>query len=244
MPSTATITAFYSFVANTKARATQVNNNFDVFRGHILPVSAVTQTASDGLYDLGSNEYRWRNLYTTGLDSTAGASYDFKINGSTIGSIKALGYQGLSYNARGQTTTAAREQFAVSAGFSFSVTGAATSAITGTTLTISTIGRPVIVGLMNDNSTSLGQLNMVNSSTNTASRFDWSLMRNGTTVSVYSITRNGNSGAPINDAPWTIKFIDLAPTLSSAVYHIGVNAFNTSDRLVITNLRAYAYEMT
>lgn len=242
MPSTATITAFYNFTANTKARASQVNNNFDVFRGHILPISTVTQTASDVLYDLGSSEYRWRNAYIAGLDTTAGSSYDFKIGGSTVGSIKALGYQGLSYNARGQTTTAAREQFAVSAAFNFSVTGAATSAITGSTLTISTIGRPVIVGLMNDQSTNLGQLNMTGS-TSGGSRFDWSLMRNGTTVSVYSLNRTGNTGSPINDSPCNLKFIDLAPTLTAAVYHIGVNCVNAGDRVVITNLKAYAYEM-
>lgn len=46
MPSTATITAFYTFTANTKARASLVNANFDIFRGHLLPLSPSTQTES------------------------------------------------------------------------------------------------------------------------------------------------------------------------------------------------------
>lgn len=67
MPSSATITAFYNFSANTKARASQVNANFDVFRGHVIPVHVSTATSADNTYDLGSSEYRWRNGYINAL---------------------------------------------------------------------------------------------------------------------------------------------------------------------------------
>lgn len=64
MPSTATITAFYSFTAGTVIRSAYVNANFSNFRGHIIPVHPTAETAGTTMsYDLGSTEYRWRNVY-------------------------------------------------------------------------------------------------------------------------------------------------------------------------------------
>lgn len=63
MPATATITAYYNFTAGTKAKASQVQNNFDVERGHKIPVNTSTATAADNTYDLGSTDYQWANLY-------------------------------------------------------------------------------------------------------------------------------------------------------------------------------------
>lgn len=64
MPSNATITSYYTFSANTKARASQVNFNFSIYRGHNIPIDPNTATGSDNNYNLGSKEYRWANLYT------------------------------------------------------------------------------------------------------------------------------------------------------------------------------------
>jgi len=84
MPSSATITAFYNFTANTKARATQVNNNFDVLRGHIIPIDPNTSTAATTVtYDLGSTEYRWRTGYFREVD--------FKSNTSTGQALQIVG---------------------------------------------------------------------------------------------------------------------------------------------------------
>jgi hypothetical protein len=83
MPSTATITAFYSFTANTKARATQVNTNFSNFRGHIVAIDPNTIAASNDTYDLGSTEYRWRTGYFRNID--------FKSNTSTGQALQVIG---------------------------------------------------------------------------------------------------------------------------------------------------------
>lgn len=103
MPSSATITAFYNFTANTKARATQVNNNFDVLRGHIIPIDPNTSTAATTVtYDLGSTEYRWRTGYFREIDLKSntttshgfygsGGQIDVKIYNSTLGSFKSDG---------------------------------------------------------------------------------------------------------------------------------------------------------
>lgn len=63
MPASATITSFYTFTANTKARASEVNTNFSNFRGHSIPIDPNTTTAIDNTYDLGSTSWRWRNAY-------------------------------------------------------------------------------------------------------------------------------------------------------------------------------------
>ena len=64
MPSSNTITAFNTFVAGTKARAEQVNTNFSVFRGYIIPVDPTSSAAVSGFnYGLGTATYRWGDSY-------------------------------------------------------------------------------------------------------------------------------------------------------------------------------------
>jgi len=60
-----TITSFYTFTPDTKARSTEVNTNFNNYRGSILPVNTDTQTASDNTHDLGVSDHRWANAYIT-----------------------------------------------------------------------------------------------------------------------------------------------------------------------------------
>lgn len=63
MPSSDTITTWNVFSPDTLARSAQVNSNFDVFRGHLLPVNPNATGAIDNTYDLGSSNYKWRKLY-------------------------------------------------------------------------------------------------------------------------------------------------------------------------------------
>jgi hypothetical protein len=63
MPSTATITAFYSFSPLTTIRSAEVNANFSNFRGHFVPIEADTATASHLEHDLGATDHAWRGLY-------------------------------------------------------------------------------------------------------------------------------------------------------------------------------------
>lgn len=63
MPDIATVTAFYLMVARSKARATQANYNWALFRGHSIPIEADTAAASDNEHDLGATDHRWRNSY-------------------------------------------------------------------------------------------------------------------------------------------------------------------------------------
>lgn len=63
MPSTATITSYFTFSAPSRARATQVNNNFMNHRGHLIPINTDTATASNNTHDIGSTDHLYRNAY-------------------------------------------------------------------------------------------------------------------------------------------------------------------------------------
>lgn len=58
-----TITVYNTFVAGTKARATEVNQNFDNYRGHLVPIEEDTAAASDGTHNLGAPDHEWKSLY-------------------------------------------------------------------------------------------------------------------------------------------------------------------------------------
>lgn len=68
MPSTATITSYYSFTALTTIRSSEVNANFSNYRGHLIPIDPDTSTAATTLtYDLGSSDHAWQNVYAKGM---------------------------------------------------------------------------------------------------------------------------------------------------------------------------------
>lgn len=115
MPSTATITSsdLYEFVSSTKAKAEQVNSNFNIWRGNIIPVDASLSSAvNDFSYGLGSSEYRWGESYIRSINfgdtaaawklqgsTTVGSDFDFLYNGSTVASLYQDGtMNGLNIN--------------------------------------------------------------------------------------------------------------------------------------------------
>lgn len=124
MPSSATITTFYNFSPNTKARATEVNANFNVFRGHLINVDPNTATSTDLTYDLGADTHRWRTGYVQDIDlrtststatllfsgdtaATLGA-FKFSIEGTEAFRVKDTGGfvpYGKSFKFQGNTTT-------------------------------------------------------------------------------------------------------------------------------------------
>lgn len=54
----------YNFVSLTLARAAQVNENFQWFRGHYLPITqSGTWANTTSVMDLGSVAFKWRKLY-------------------------------------------------------------------------------------------------------------------------------------------------------------------------------------
>jgi len=97
MPSTATITSFNEFSANTLIRSSEVNANFDIFRGHIIPVDPNTGTSINATYDIGSTDYQWRNAYFSG---------ELLLNGSTLSSAPSYTKTATGSFTSGITVTA------------------------------------------------------------------------------------------------------------------------------------------
>lgn len=66
MPSSATITSsqFTDFVPLTRIKSAEVDSNFNIWRGHNIPVDPNTSSAATTrTYDLGSSDYRWNKVH-------------------------------------------------------------------------------------------------------------------------------------------------------------------------------------
>jgi hypothetical protein len=223
MPSNATITAFYNFSPNTKARASQVQNNFDVFRGHLLPVHPSTSTSADNTYDLGSTNYRWKNGYLNNVFSTATFSNNFYQGQTTSGwriynetttndGDLYFSYGGNIANVfpktQGFTLSAATGKIAVSntitaslANFGGSSSGA--FLISGSTVTLSCISGIVELGLMDigiASSMTAEESYILYGNVVTAGsanvRIAFSM--NGNLVSNYYMSMEGNNSGPVS----------------------------------------------
>jgi hypothetical protein len=163
VPATATITTFFYFNAGNKALSAEINANFSNLRGHFLPIDPTSSSASNANYDLGSDDHRWMTTYVKEIDlvsstSTASLSiagdialtfgaFEFNIEGVEKFKITKDGFSGVKVSPTGYTSTALRNQFAVSSSFNISAPTTAASLVTGSTITISTSGRPVKFGI-------------------------------------------------------------------------------------------------
>ena len=94
MPST--ITAYKTFAADTKARASEVNTNFSNYRGISLPIEESTVSASHLVHGLGTSEHRWGSSYVKDL-SFGDTGGTWLISPSTInGGDLDIKFQGVS----------------------------------------------------------------------------------------------------------------------------------------------------
>jgi hypothetical protein len=268
MPASTTITAFYTFTANTKARASEINNNFSNFRGHLIPIDPNTQTASDNSYDLGSASWRWKDIYFAG--SSYGDDYfgnSFAIYGSTttsnsliqnggsdlqvlIGSVTSAVFtaSGLSGNhlIDGSVTKnkiAATGDYVFS-GSSGSVAATGSSGIqtlTAMNITITTYGRPVCIAV----SGSLDQTMLSLGSSIISSTFR--IYRSSTQIdsATYSQTLYTSTTFILNESisyPLNQVFFD-APSAGTHSYRFAiVNSFNWT-RSRVNGCVATIYEL-
>lgn len=100
----ATVTAFYTFTPNTTAKSAEVNNNFSVFRGSVLPIGSATAAAVDNAYDVGSSTYRFLNGYFAGAvyfgEANTTGGWRIKI-GDTTTELVFQSYSSTAYVTRG-----------------------------------------------------------------------------------------------------------------------------------------------
>jgi hypothetical protein len=164
-----------------------MNTNFSVFRGHILPLDPNTATSINNTYDLGSSEYNWRRVYTKGL-----------------------------YLPSGYSSTAAISGIAATAKINASIYTTTSTPIAGSTLTISTTGRPVEYALFGS-----GGLGTVQTGAGaTASNFAFcTLFRDGSSIAVISVYWP-LSEPSFTHPPGGFRFIDTTVAAGTYKYHI------------------------
>lgn len=259
MPSSATITAFYSFAANTRARASQVQANFDNMRGHVLPIEPLTATSSNILYDIGSDEHRWRTGYFKTLDfdrntSTSSAIIEadtatttsevvYKINGTEVGRMLATGFRTNKAAISGETTAAAQNGLAKA----FVSTTNGVTTWTAAAAQITTRGGPVLYGI------SGLQLAMTTPGTTgaltmTGAYIEVDVYRDTTTSVVYS-ARHGtadtlwNTGVFLSTSTGysqylNIGFTDIDPSCTAGAHSYYVRITKLATNLTFAGLTA------
>lgn len=264
MPSTATITAFYSFTANTKAKASQVNTNFSNFRGHIVAIDPNTTTAINETYDLGSTEYRWRTGYfreidlksntTTGQSlqivgdtSSGNGKFNFHIGSTIPAQVTNNGFEGYLYGSLnkpiGITTTASYGQISKTVITEFFSSGGG-SYITGLSITHQSFGRPIEVMLKANTGVGDIALNAVTATVNFACIVTFILYRSSTVVD--SITY-GSGGITVSSSyPFHMGHIvlyDFSAPSGSNLYRIKVSTENSNASLYISSANCYVREI-
>ncbi len=185
MPELATITSFYSFTSGTKARAAQVNSNFSAFRGHIVPIDPNTQTCINNTYDLGSSDYYWKTGYIKTL-------YRAPVDSTATAAVN--GFAASSYASGGPI-----------------IGSAAAFHIAGSTCTVTTIGRPVMLNFFNNSTTGAfiagGQKN---------TSFVLGLIRDGITLTSEAFSINETNTSIIVSGVGTFDFVAAGAHVYSA----------------------------
>ena len=215
MPSTATITSFYSFSAGNVIRSSEVNTNFSNFRGHLLPINTDTATASNREHDLGASDHAWRKFYlqynhfylndtvTSSDNPPAGfISYYFKADGnaytrdSSGTETNVSGTQVATATQSGIVSTATTQSFGGEKKFVGGIAGyIETSLETGTAATIST---PTFIKRFSSTLTSIAQITAPSTSSEriiiltNASGADMSVLNSATATSAAIITGTGS----------------------------------------------------
>lgn len=257
MPSAATITAFYNFSANTKARASQVTNNFDVFRGHIIPVHVSTATSANNTYDLGSSEYRWRNGYIKNLNlGETTASWDIVDSAASGGDllIRKNGVEKFRIDSTGifvpyalgstasagpgqiglSTTTTAGAITLTPAGVFYTISSAA--------LTIQTTGKPVFIQLIGSTSNAAAT-GFEPASSTAGSAFIWLQIQRGSSR-LYGHAMRVNNTLTRRDLLTNPIWIDTPPA-GTYTYRVGAftEAGATGCSITFDNFNIFAKEI-
>lgn len=267
MPSLATVSSFYIFSPSTKARASQVNHNFDLFRGHLLPIDPTAQSGSDQTYDLGVDPYRWRVAYSKywSTSISLGASNVFSAasdgtfswdkSGSTACSFSPTFFRGQNAKSQDPTTTASYGGLAASLAINFTVTG--DGFIAGSTCTISTNGRPTWIGLQSVGPTGAACEVAIEPNTSLPSAFSnfvltWYYEGGSTEL---AISRIGSGYAGAGAATTTGKNFSYPPNCIGHIFplaagthtiqlHVDTTATSLAQfDLVFRNVRVIAFEL-
>jgi len=251
-----TVTAFYTFSSGSKAQSAQVNNNFDVFRGDMIPVNSDTQTASDLTHDLGHTGHRWKDGYFeriilagdtsagTSIGTTSTGNISFTVGNSVASIIPVGGIAQLSPNRLDIGTVSAAwggVAFSANNTISANMGGGTYRDIVNSTLTLTTVGRPVIYTCVGNvdgafPTTGGGSFSEINL-TSTIYRFF--LLRNDSAVSSCQFLMNSTSSFPVN----SMQFVDVNAPAGTHNYSLQMFGTNSNTVLVVNRVGFLCYEV-
>lgn len=149
-----TITSYITFSPATKAKSEEVNSNFLNHRGTLLPINEDTATASENTHDLGSTDHRWKDFYAN-KHIIGDPTYANKVRTETTGSMifERNTTTSAELQANGFTPISVQSRRAISASTGDWTTGNTStvntfSDVTNLSVSITTTGKPVYIGLM------------------------------------------------------------------------------------------------
>jgi hypothetical protein len=247
-----TITGYNTFAANTKARSSEVNENFSNHRSTLLPINADTQTASDLSHDLGSTEHRWRDIYADKLylagDTTAGIYFKSTSTGNSAfysGNVKML-------EAHTAVAMILKQNKSVSGGAAGTDGNATTSSWTNiTTSTITCHGGDIFVTLVpGENTSTAGYLGVQGNGANPSSfRGEYRILKDSITVyqtRLYLQITGATSTLALNsiDIPCgAITYIDTDATAGTHEYDFQLRDASPAGELTgVSRIRLYCRE--
>jgi len=264
-----TITAFHSFTANTKAKASQVNTNFSNYRGTILPVNELTITASDNSHDLGTSDHNFRSAYigtsliVAGLTTTAnatlendgstGGAFEFNINSSVTALIPSGGIAQLSPFQESTVTCDTVGQIALSeSSSSLSISGSTYVTLNAQFCTVKTNGRPVLIQMqpaVGDSSNAYAfYFGAHGTLSDTSGSFRVALTRDGTQIASwnYLFVQVAGSNSWRESPQGQHQFIDTGVLNTSGTFkyeYLAKGETDTDVRITIDNIRTIAVEI-
>lgn len=243
-----TITTYNTFSGGTKARATQVNQNFNNYRGTLLPINEDSASASTNTHDLGSADHRWNDVYANTINLRGATStVDFKVvpdtsvtagsvnlllGGTTVGAFGPTGFDGAFLQTASVSYSSIQNGGGTStAQWSFSATGVTLQTIAASVLSITSYGRPVLISVQGDDTSSA--MAIFPDTTATAIGIYIHLVRNGTVVA--SEAREIDRGGPGTSTGYSlyfgsIQFVDT-PSSGAQTYYLLVRGFNSASRI-------------
>lgn len=180
MPSVNTITNFYVFSTGTVIRSAQVNANFSLYRGNLIPISPSTATAgSTGSYDLGSSDYAWRGVYS---------NFGYYTEQSTIPAAPPAGFRSIYAKSDGfyEQNSAGTESRVGTGGGGTGITQVGPFAFTANS---------AIFALNNSTSSA-----SINAATYTSARYEYEVYRDG----------NGSSTSFMVNGQFTMQYYNGA----------------------------------
>lgn len=197
-----TLTIPNSFSANTTAQSAQVNANFNA----VATLLNSTLLANDNIQALGIATSNLAANCVTGakLNSDVVDNSSLQYSSSQL-SIKALGV-GTSHLAASAVTTAKINDGAVtqakraalgqqvsSSSGSVSTTSTSYTDVTNLSVSITTTGRPVFIGLISDASGEVSFLGAQRATTTTSTTGNFALLRDSTEISNFQLLATGAS---------------------------------------------------